>query len=316
MNAKRIQDAEKLVKKGDEHLKTTMFKWQPDVDSAIECFDKAIIQFRNASDHKNAISMLLRVAKMNETRGNAFHAGKSLDSASAACRDIGDLDGVLAYADQAADLFMAGDVPDTAYNTLCRAAKHVEQSNPEAAVQFYQKAADIYVRIEGGRLREAADVLARASCLQIRQRQFDKAKVTVQRERDLRLEAKSFEAASRTNCCLIILNLACNDAQQAAKVSHFGHQTIQDYDRYDGAAVMDHVIKSASSGKESFEASLKHAYFRSLENDIVKLVKRLSDICEMTEEKIDFNQENATSNADEPDFDQLPETEEAEPDLC
>ena len=40
MNAKRIQDAEKLVKKGDEHLKTTMFKWQPDVDSAIECFDK------------------------------------------------------------------------------------------------------------------------------------------------------------------------------------------------------------------------------------------------------------------------------------
>ena len=111
----------------------------------------------------------------------------------------GDLDGVLAYADQAADLFMTGDVPDTAYNTLCRAAKHVEQSNPEAAVQFYQKAADIYVRIEGGRLKEAADVLARASCLQIRQKQFDKAKVTVQRERDLRLEAKSFEAASRTN---------------------------------------------------------------------------------------------------------------------
>ena len=40
MNAKRIQDAEKLVKKGEEHLKTTMFKWTPDVDSAIECFDK------------------------------------------------------------------------------------------------------------------------------------------------------------------------------------------------------------------------------------------------------------------------------------
>ena len=40
MNAKRIQDAEKLVKKGEEHLKTSMFKWTPDVDSAIECFDK------------------------------------------------------------------------------------------------------------------------------------------------------------------------------------------------------------------------------------------------------------------------------------
>ena len=45
----------------------------------------------------------------------------------------------------------------------------MEQTNPEASVQFYHKAADIYVRIEGGRIREAADVLARAACLQIRQ---------------------------------------------------------------------------------------------------------------------------------------------------
>ena len=37
------------------------------------------------------------------------------------------MDGVLAYADQAADLFMAGDVPDTAYNTLCRAAKVISK---------------------------------------------------------------------------------------------------------------------------------------------------------------------------------------------
>ena len=40
MNTKRIQDAEKLVKKGEEHLKTGLFKWSPDIDSAIECFDK------------------------------------------------------------------------------------------------------------------------------------------------------------------------------------------------------------------------------------------------------------------------------------
>ena len=40
MNTKRIQDAEKLVKKGEEHLKTGLFKWTPDIDSAIECFDK------------------------------------------------------------------------------------------------------------------------------------------------------------------------------------------------------------------------------------------------------------------------------------
>ena len=42
----------------------------------------------------------------------------------------------------------------------------------------------------------------------------------------------------------------------------------------------------------------------------------MGEICEMTEEVIDFNQDNATTNNDEPDFDQVPVTEEAEPDLC
>ena len=46
MNTKRIQDAEKLVKKGEEHLKTGLFKWSPDIDSAIECFDKGNLGFR------------------------------------------------------------------------------------------------------------------------------------------------------------------------------------------------------------------------------------------------------------------------------
>ena len=100
------------------------------------------------------------MAKLNDERGNSFHAGKSFDSASASSRELGDLEGVLSYADQgmfpsdlsslnrtdrfwklnkAATLFIKGDVPDTAFNTLVRAAKHVEKEKPDAAVQFYQK---------------------------------------------------------------------------------------------------------------------------------------------------------------------------------
>ena len=106
------------------------------------------------------MKILLRVARLNENRASYFHAGKALDSASACCRETSDLDGVLAYADQAADLFQKGMVADTAFNTLTRAAKHVEASRPEAAIQFYKKAANLY-KMEGGRIREAADVLAR-----------------------------------------------------------------------------------------------------------------------------------------------------------
>ena len=74
----------------------------------------AAIQFKNANEYKEAIKVYLLVALHNENRGSFFHAGKALDSASACCRETKDDDGVLAYADQAADLFQKGNVPDTA----------------------------------------------------------------------------------------------------------------------------------------------------------------------------------------------------------
>jgi tetratricopeptide (TPR) repeat protein len=142
----------------------------------------AAIQLKNASEYKRAIEVYLKVAAMNESRRSYFNAGKALDSASGCCRDLEDLDGVLAYADQglpafhisyyikissflAADLFRSNGQPDTAYHTLIRAAKHAEPKRPEASIEFYQKAANMY-RMEGGRVREAADVLNRVACLQ------------------------------------------------------------------------------------------------------------------------------------------------------
>jgi hypothetical protein len=40
MASTRIQKAELLVAEGDKHMKTSMFKWAPDFDSAIDSYDK------------------------------------------------------------------------------------------------------------------------------------------------------------------------------------------------------------------------------------------------------------------------------------
>ena len=77
-------------------------------------------------------------------------------------------------------------------------------------------------------------------------------------------------------------------------------------------------MKANESGsQEAFDESLKAVYLRSLENDFVKLVKKLSRICEAQEEVIDFNESTAqpATTTEEIDFDAIP-TEEAEPDLC
>ena len=116
MSANRVQAAERLIAEAEKHMKTSFIalKFSPDVDSAIEAYDKgdilyfflflirfaAAIQLKNASEYKRAIEVYLKVAAMNESRRSYFNAGKALDSASGCCRDLEDLDGVLAYADQ------------------------------------------------------------------------------------------------------------------------------------------------------------------------------------------------------------------------
>ena len=89
----------------------------------------------------------------------------------------------------------------------CVRSRNIKTLEPIYAVDTEcnsQKAADLYVRIEGGRIREAADVLGRAACLQIRNGNYSKAIQTVGRERDLRIEAKSYEAAARTNWLVVL----------------------------------------------------------------------------------------------------------------
>ena len=68
------------------------------------------------------------------------------------------------YANQLSISFFINFDSITAFNTLTRAAKYIETKKPEAAVQFYKKAADLY-KMEGGRIREAADVLGRVFVL-------------------------------------------------------------------------------------------------------------------------------------------------------
>lgn len=289
-------------------------KFSPDVDSAIEAYDKAAIQLKNASEYKRAIEVYLKVAAMNESRRSYFNAGKALDSASGCCRDLEDLDGVLAYADQAADLFRSNGQPDTAYHTLIRAAKHAEPKRPEASIEFYQKAANMY-RMEGGRVREAADVLNRVACLQSRAGRYNDVLSTLERERELRLEAKSNEAAARTHLIIILVYLKLGRESVARENHQKGESFVSGYDTTDSARVLDMVFEAIDGGdEEEFTAAIRQPYFRSLENDFVKLSRTIS-LPDSVPQEIDLNAA-PSGIADVPDFNQaIPQMSEPEPDI-
>ena len=114
--------------------------------------------------------------------------------------------------------------------------------------------------------------------------------------------------------CLALIYLSNGDHAGAKKIQREGYGLIQDYDKYDGSYLLDgksdgllsdgnlrprpwkprdhpylELINVNESGTaEDFANLIKNPYFRSLENDYVKLVKKLEKI-EGVEQEVDLN---------------------------
>ena len=111
-----------------------------------------------------------------------------------------------------------------------------------------------------------------------------------------------------------MIYLSNGDHAGAKKIQREGYDLIQDYDKSDGSYLLDgkllHLISNVdlvtfliytlyhrfselinvneSGTAEDFANLVKNPYFRSLENDYVKLVKKLEKI-EGVEQEVDLN---------------------------
>jgi hypothetical protein len=61
----KLQEAEDRVRKGEKHLKTSLTKWKPDIDAAIDEFDKACTCYRLAEKYEECRDLSLRLAELH-----------------------------------------------------------------------------------------------------------------------------------------------------------------------------------------------------------------------------------------------------------
>ena len=73
---KKLVEAERLVAEGERYLKTHIFKWRSDYDSAAPCFEKAAITYKNFKQPEKALKLYLKVAECHYKNSARFHAGK------------------------------------------------------------------------------------------------------------------------------------------------------------------------------------------------------------------------------------------------
>jgi hypothetical protein len=66
----KIKEAEDHVREGEKYLKTSFFKWKPDLDSAIDEFDKACTCYRVAEKYEQCRDLAVRLGELQIQKGS------------------------------------------------------------------------------------------------------------------------------------------------------------------------------------------------------------------------------------------------------
>ncbi|KAI1902168.1 hypothetical protein AGOR_G00041920 [Albula goreensis] len=215
MAAQKINEAHEHIAKAEKCLKTSLTKWKPDYDSAASEYAKAAVAFKNAKQFEQAKDAYLKEAEYHTENKALFHAAKALEQAGMMMKDMKRMPEAIQYIEKASMMYVENGTPDTAAMALDRAGKLIEPMNVEKAVDLYQKAASVFENED--RLRQAAELLGKASRLLVRLRRLDEAAVSIQKEKNMYKEIENYPTCFKKTIAQVLVHLHRSDFVAADK---------------------------------------------------------------------------------------------------
>ncbi|XP_037078260.1 gamma-soluble NSF attachment protein-like, partial [Pollicipes pollicipes] len=214
MSSKK-EEALAHIKEAEKYLKTSFFKWKPDLDSAADEYNKAATCYKTVRAHAECRDCLAKAANCHEQNGSLFAAAKCYEQGVLMSKELADLPTVITLCERAAKLFQQHGSPESAAQCLEKSAKILETSRPADAVPLYQRATDV-VMLED-RPRTAANYTSKTSRLMVRLGRYDEAVVSVRREMGYQQELEDAAQLGRLTVVLVLLHLARDDVVAARK---------------------------------------------------------------------------------------------------
>uniref|UniRef100_A0A3Q2CZ45 Gamma-soluble NSF attachment protein n=1 Tax=Cyprinodon variegatus TaxID=28743 RepID=A0A3Q2CZ45_CYPVA len=208
MAAQKINEAHEHIAKAEKCLKTSLTKWKPDFDSAASEYAKAAVCFKNAKQYEQAKDAYLKEAEYHTENKTAIEqAGMMMKQKK--------MPEAIQYIEKACMMYMENGTPDTAAMALDRAGKLIEPLNLEKAVDLYQKAAGVFENED--RLRQAVELLGKASRLLVRLKRLDEAAVALQKEKNMYKEIENFPMCFKKTTAQVLVHLHRGDFVAADK---------------------------------------------------------------------------------------------------
>ncbi|NXX08272.1 SNAG protein, partial [Larus smithsonianus] len=192
-------------------LKTGLLKWKPDYDSAATEYGKAAVAFKNAKQFDQAREACLREAEAHENNKAYLFIDfpDGIIPLTVALQEMQRLPEAVQLIEKASMMYLENGTPDTAAIALERAGKLIENVSPEKAVQLYQQAASVFENEE--RLRQALEMLGKASRLLVRGRRLDEAALSLQKEKSIYKEIENYPTCYKKTIAQVLVHLHRND---------------------------------------------------------------------------------------------------------
>uniref|UniRef100_A0A7N6A990 Gamma-soluble NSF attachment protein n=1 Tax=Anabas testudineus TaxID=64144 RepID=A0A7N6A990_ANATE len=190
MAAQKINEAHEHIAKAEKCLKTSLTKWKPDYDSAASEYAKAAVCFKNAKQYEQAKDAYLKEAEYHTENKTLFHAAKAIEQAGMMMKEQKKMPEAIQYIEKACMMYMENGTPDTAAMALDR---------------------------NEDRLRQAVELLGKASRLLVRLKRLDEAAVAVQKEKNMYKEIENFPMCFKKTTAQVLIHLHRGDYVAADK---------------------------------------------------------------------------------------------------
>ncbi|BFG05490.1 gamma-soluble NSF attachment protein [Drosophila madeirensis] len=213
--AKKIAEAEELVRQAEKSLKTSLLKWVPDYDSAADEYSKAATAYRIGKSFDKSKECQLKAIESYKNNKSWFHAAKAYEQIVLLSKDTDKLLEIEEYVNKACSLYQQHGSPEAAASALDKAAKLTEQKHPELALRFYQHAIEV-IMIEDS-TRQATEYSSKVSRILVKLRRYDEAAQAIKREIGLNQQTESYGQIGRLVVALVLVQLARGDSVEAEK---------------------------------------------------------------------------------------------------
>ncbi|KAF0874653.1 SNAG protein, partial [Crocuta crocuta] len=222
------------------------------------------VAFKNAKQFEQAKDACLREAVAHEN--NRAYLFQPLQRNSAEMQKLPE---AVQLIEKASMMYLENGTPDTAAMALERAGKLIENVDPEKAVQLYQQTANVFENEE--RLRQAVELLGKASRLLVRGRRFDEAALSIQKEKNIYKEIENYPTCYKKTIAQVLVHLHRSDYVAAERCVRESY-SIPGFSGSEDCAALEQLLEGYDQQDQDQVSEVCNSpLFKYMDNDYAKL---------------------------------------------